>query len=64
MGAKEIGERVQDDIDDVHHGHRPIPKGLSKTCQCPLLGLLFLWKWSAVTFLQPFNNLFAYSFSS
>jgi hypothetical protein len=33
MGSKEIGERVQYSIDDMHHGQRPIPKGLSKTCQ-------------------------------
>jgi hypothetical protein len=31
--SKEIGERVQYNIDDVHHGQRPILKGLSKTCQ-------------------------------
>jgi hypothetical protein len=33
VGSKEIGERGQYDIDAVHHGQRPIPKGLSKTCQ-------------------------------
>jgi hypothetical protein len=35
MGSKEIGERVQYSIDDMHHGQRSIPKGLSKTCQYP-----------------------------
>jgi hypothetical protein len=31
VGSKEIGEKVQDGIDDVHHGQDQ--KGLSKTCQ-------------------------------
>jgi hypothetical protein len=35
MGSKEIGEQVQYGIDDMHHGQRSIPKGLSKTCQYP-----------------------------
>jgi len=26
VGSKEIGERVQYRIDDVHHGQRPIQK--------------------------------------
>jgi len=30
VGSKEIGERVQCNIDDVHHGQRSIPKAQVK----------------------------------
>jgi len=35
VGLKQIGERVQFDIDDVNHGQRSSQKGLSKNLSVP-----------------------------